>query len=89
MVCLFKKGLFVDYYFVKKVEVVVGSKKLIKIWLCCLMILFDMVGIIIVVYNGKNYILVFVNENMVGYKFGEFVIIWIFKGYGGDKKLGK
>lgn len=54
MVCFVKKGLFCDVYLLKKVEVVVVlcDKKLIKIWLCCLMILLDFIGLMIVVYNG-------------------------------------
>lgn len=88
MLCSLKKGFFVDEYLVKKVIVQneVGIYNVIKIWLCCFMVIFDMIGYIIGVYDGCKYVLVFVIELMVGYKFGEFVLIRIFKGYVKDDK---
>lgn len=88
MLCLFKKGFFIDEYLFKKVEVqnVVGDYCVIKIWFCWLIVIFEMVGQMIVVYNGQKFIFVYVSENMVGYKFGEFVQICIFCGYIGGKE---
>lgn len=89
MFCLLKKGLFIVDYLLKKIEVlnVKNEKQVIKIWLRFLIIIFDMVGYIIVVYNGCQYVFVFILDQMVGYKLGEFVLIRIYWGYGLDKKL--
>lgn len=91
MLCFFKKGFFIDLYLLKKVEKVVesGDKKFLCTWFCCLMIFFNMIGLIIVVYNGCQYVLVFVIDEMVGYKLGEFVLICIYCGYVVDKKVKK
>lgn len=88
MVRLIKKGLYIFYKLMDKVEKFkeLKKKKVIKIWFCFFMIYFDMVGEMIVVYNGKIFVFVFVIENMVGYKLGEFLFIWIFKGYIGNCK---
>lgn len=88
MVRLIKKGFYVFYKLLDKVVKVKELKKkmVIKIWFCFLMIIFDMVGEIIVVYNGKIFIFVFVMENMVGYKLGEFFLICNFRGYFGNCK---
>lgn len=51
------------------------------------MILLQFVGLIFGVYNGQKYVLVLVFEEMIGYKFGEFLLSWIYYGYGVDKKV--
>ena len=81
-----KKGPFVDHHLMKKVETAVSDKKPIKTWSRRSMILPEMVGYTIAVHNGKNHIPVFVTENMVGHKLGEFALTRTFKGHGGDKK---
>lgn len=63
----------------------VGSKKTIKTWSRRSMILPDMVGHTFDVHNGRKFISVFVSENMVGHRFGEFAPTRIFKGHGSKK----
>jgi small subunit ribosomal protein S19 len=72
----------------KKVEEVVATnnKRPIKTWSRRSMILPEMVGITIAVHNGKLHVPVFVTENMVGHKLGEFAATRTFKGHSGDKK---
>lgn len=91
MLCFFKKGFFIDLYLLKKVEKAVesGDKKFLCIWFRRLTIFFNMIGLIIVVYNGRQYVSVFVIDEMVGYKLGEFVSICIYRGYVVDKKVKK
>lgn len=59
---------------------------MIKIWFCCFIIFLNFIGYIFVVYDGCKYVFVYVIEDMVGYKLGEFVFICIFKGYVVDDK---
>ena len=83
-----KKGPYVDYHVLEKIEksTASGSKKPIKTWSRRSMIMPEMVGFTIAVHNGKNHVPVLVNENMVGHKLGEFAMTRTFKGHGGDKK---
>ncbi len=84
-----KKGPFVDHHLAKKVADMPGSrvKKPIKTWSRRSMITPDFVGLTIQVHNGKQHMPVFITENMVGHKLGEFAPTRIFKGHGlGDKK---
>lgn len=83
-----KKGPFVDLHLLKKVEdaVATSSKRPIKTWSRRSMIIPDMVGLTIAVHNGKQHIPVFVTENLVGHKLGEFAITRTFRGHSGDKK---
>jgi len=69
-----RKGPFVDIHLAKKVEAAQASnvKKPIKTWSRRSMILPDMIGLTIAVYNGRQHIPVMVNENMIGHKLGEF-----------------
>lgn len=84
-----KKGPFVDLHLMKKVDEVIASnnKRPIKTWSRRSMILPEMVGITIAVHNGRLHIPVFVTENMVGHKLGEFAATRTFKGHSGDKKV--
>ncbi len=84
-----KKGPYVDQRLIKKVEKMnsSGKKKIIKTWSRGSTIAPDFVGHTFGVHNGKQHIPVFVNENMVGHKFGEFSPTRKFKGHGG--KLAK
>ncbi len=83
-----KKGPFVDYHLLKKVEEVVASnsRRPVKTWSRRSMILPEMVGVTIAVHNGRLHVPVFVTENMVGHKLGEFAATRTFKGHSGDRK---
>ena len=84
-----KKGPFVDPRLIKKVEKInnSGQRKPIKTWSRNSDISPDFVGHTFAVHNGKQFIPVFVTENMVGHKLGEFSPTKIFRGHGG--KLAK
>jgi small subunit ribosomal protein S19 len=83
-----KKGPYVDSKLYKKVvsSQEGGDKKPIKSWSRRSTIIPEMVGLTIQVYNGKIFVPVFVNENMVGHKLGEFSPTRIFRGHSGTKK---
>lgn len=83
-----KKGPFVDLHLINKVNKAVetNDKKPIKTWSRRSMIIPEMVGITIAVHNGKMFIPVFITENMVGHKLGEFSATRTFKGHSGDRK---
>ena len=84
-----KKGPYLDPKLQKKVEALnaSGQKKLIKTWARACVIAPDFVGHTFAVHNGKQHIPVFVTENMVGHRLGEFSPTRKFKGHGG--KLAK
>lgn len=84
-----KKGPYIDAKLMKKVDVMsaAGDKKVIKTWARNSDIPPEFVGHTFGVYNGKQFIPVFVSENMVGHKLGEFSPTRTFKGHGG--KLAK
>jgi small subunit ribosomal protein S19 len=86
-----KKGPFVDAHLLKKVDtaVAIKDKKPIKTWSRRSTILPDFIGLTIAVHNGKQHIPVFVNDNMVGHKLGEFALTRTFKGHAADKKVQK
>jgi small subunit ribosomal protein S19 len=83
-----KKGPFVDGHLLKKVDAAVASndKRPIKTWSRRSTVLPDFVGLTIAVHNGKQHIPVYVTENMVGHKLGEFAATRTFKGHAADKK---
>ena len=83
-----KKGPFIDGHLLKKVEAAqAGSdKRPIKTWSRRSTVLPDFVGLTIAVHNGKQHIPVYVTENMVGHKLGEFSLTRTFKGHAADKK---
>lgn len=83
-----KKGPFVDAHLMKKVQETVASKnkKPIKTWSRRSVILPEMVGITIAVHNGKLHVPIFITENMVGHKLGEFAATRTFRGHSGDRK---
>ncbi len=83
-----KKGPFVDGHLLKKVETAIstGDKKVIKTWSRRSTILPEFVGFTFAVHNGKKFIPVYVTENMVGHKLGEFAPTRTFHGHAGDKK---
>ncbi len=83
-----KKGPFVDQHLVAKVEAAraTNDKKPIKTWSRRSTVTPDFVGLTIAVHNGKQHIPVYVSENMVGHKLGEFAMTRTFKGHTSDKK---
>lgn len=78
-----KKGPFIHFKLAKKVDesVAAGSKKVIKTWSRASMIAPDFVGLTFAVHNGKQFIPVYVTENMVGHKLGEFAPTRMFRGH--------
>lgn len=83
-----KKGPYVEASLMKKVEVAAEGKdkKPIKTWSRSSTILPDFVGLTIAVHNGRQHVPVFVNENMVGHKLGEFAQTRTYRGHVADKK---
>ena len=83
-----KKGPFVDEHLLKKIkdQNESGIKKPILTWSRRSVIMPEMVGHKIGVYNGKKHIMVFIEENMIGHKLGEFSLTRVFKSHSGDKK---
>jgi small subunit ribosomal protein S19 len=83
-----KKGPFVDRSLIKKVEIaqVNNDRRIITTWSRRSTVLPEMVGLTFAVHNGKKFIPVFVTENMVGHKLGEFSLTRVFHGHAADKK---
>ena len=83
-----KKGPFVDGHLMKKIDEAqsAGSKKVIKTWSRRSTIFPEAVGLTFAVHNGRKFVPVYVTENMVGHKFGEFAPTRTFHGHAGDKK---
>ena len=86
-----KKGHYVHYALEKKVlqNKETGKKTIIKTWSRASMITPDFVGETIAVHNGKQFVPVYVTENMVGHKLGEFAPTRSFRGHAGAKNKGK
>jgi small subunit ribosomal protein S19 len=86
-----KKGPFVDAHLAKKVEAALAKndKKPIKTWSRRSTVTPDFVGLTIAVHNGKSHVPVYVSDQMVGHKLGEFALTRTFKGHPADKKAGK
>ncbi len=86
-----KKGPFIDHHLLAKVEKARESndKKPIKTWSRRSIIIPDMVGLTIAVYNGRQHVPVYITENMVGHKLGEFSPTRTFRGHAADKKSKK
>lgn len=83
-----KKGPFIDLHLLKKVETALekGDKKPIKTWSRRSMIIPDMIGLTIAVHNGRQHVPVFVSDEMVGHKLGEFAPTRTYRGHVADKK---
>ena len=83
-----KKGPFVDEHLINKIEVAVegNDKRPIKTWSRRSTILPEFIGLTIAVHNGRQHAPVYINENMVGHKLGEFALTRTFKGHIADKK---
>ena len=84
-----KKGPYIDSKLLKKVEATMssGKKQVIKTWSRRSTITPDFVGLTFAVHNGNKFIPVFVSENMVGHKLGEFAPTRVFRAHSGDRKL--
>jgi small subunit ribosomal protein S19 len=82
-----KKGPFVDDHLMKKVDAMnrERDKKVIKTWSRRSTIVPDMVGHTLAVHNGRKFVPVYISENMVGHKLGEFALTRTFKGHSGKK----
>lgn len=83
-----KKGPFVAASLLKKVEKAIAEsgKKPVKTWSRASMIIPQMVGLTIAVHNGRNFLPIYISEDMVGYKLGEFAPTRTFKMHSGDRK---
>jgi small subunit ribosomal protein S19 len=83
-----KKGPFVDGHLLKKIDAAntTGERRVIKTWSRRSTIVPEMVGHTIGVYNGRQHVPVFVQENMVGHKLGEFSPTRTFRGHSGNRK---
>ncbi|MEE1204190.1 MAG: 30S ribosomal protein S19, partial [Bacteroidales bacterium] len=86
-----KKGPYIHYKLEKKVLAAQeqNNKNTIKTWSRASMISPDFVGLTIAVHNGNKHIPVYITENMVGHKLGEFAPTRIFRGHAGQKDKGK
>ncbi len=83
-----KKGPFVDEHLIKKVDTAreKNDKRPIKTWSRRSTVTPDFVGLTIAVHHGRQHVPVYVTENMVGHKLGEFALTRTFKGHAADKK---
>lgn len=83
-----RKGPFIDQHLLSKVEAAIESKskKPIKTWSRRSTIIPEMIDLTIAVHNGKDHVPVFITDNMVGHKLGEFSQTRTFKGHSGDRK---
>jgi len=86
-----KKGPFVDHHLLKKVDEAVASssKRPIKTWSRRSMVIPEMVGLTMAIHNGRQHVPIYITENMVGHKLGEFAITRTFRGHSGDRKAKK
>ncbi|MCC2645341.1 MAG: ribosomal protein [Burkholderiales bacterium] len=86
-----KKGPFIDHHLINKVLVAIekSDKRPIKTWSRRSTIVPEMIGLTIAVHNGRAHVPVYVSDNMVGHKLGEFSLTRTFKGHVGDKKAKK
>lgn len=85
-----KKGPFVDLSLMKKVVALQGEgakgNKVVKTWSRRSTIIPEFIGLTFAVHNGKKFIPVYVTDNMIGHKLGEFALTRTFSGHGADKK---
>lgn len=86
-----KKGPYVEDKLMKKVNAMIstGEKKIVKTWSRRSMVVPDFIGYTFAVHNGKKFIPVYVTENMVGHKLGEFSPTRTFRGHAGSSKTTK
>ena len=84
-----KKGPFIDIHLLKKIEksVEISERRPIKTWSRRSVIFPEMVGLTIAIHNGRQHIPVFITEDMVGHKLGEFAVTRTYRGHVADKKI--
>ena len=84
-----RKGPFIDGHLLHKVEEAVAtkSKKPIKTWSRRSVVIPTRIGLTIAVHNGRDHVPVYITDNMVGHKLGEFSMTRTFKGHSGDRKV--
>src|SRR5579862_2689100 len=84
-----KKGPFVDHHLLRKIEAAraANDKRPIKTWSRRSTVVPDFVGLTIAVHNGKQHVPVYISENMVGHKLGEFALTRTFQGHSSDKTV--
>lgn len=83
-----KKGPFIDAHLVKKAEKAqsTGDKKVIKTWSRRSTVVPELVGLTVAVHNGRKFLPIYISENMVGHKLGEFAATRTFVAHSGDRK---
>ncbi|PCS22171.1 30S ribosomal protein S19 [Candidatus Enterovibrio escicola] len=86
-----KKGPFIDLHLLKKVEKALGSgdKKPVKTWSRRSMIIPQMISLTIAVHNGRQHVPIFITDEMIGHKLGEFAPTRTYRGHAADKKAKK
>ncbi|QJC30882.1 30S ribosomal protein S19 [Enterobacteriaceae endosymbiont of Macroplea appendiculata] len=86
-----KKGPFIDRHLLKKIEhnINTGTKKIIRTWSRRSTILPNMIGLTISVHNGRQHLPIFITDEMVGHKLGEFAPTRTYRGHIADKKIKK
>jgi small subunit ribosomal protein S19 len=86
-----KKGPYIHHSLIKKIEKLneTQDKKVVKTWSRASMIVPDMLGHTIAVHNGKTHVPVYITEQMVGHKLGEFAPTRLFRGHAGSDKTAK
>ena len=84
-----KKGPFIDLHLIKKVDdaVATNNKRPLKTWSRRSMVSPEMVGLTLAIHNGRQHIPVFITEDMVGHKLGEFAPTRTYRGHVADKKV--
>ena len=83
-----RKGPFIDHHLMKKVLAAVetNDKRPIKTWSRRSMVMPEMVGLTIGIHNGRDHMPIYISENMVGHKLGEFALTRTFRGHAADRK---
>jgi len=86
-----KKGPYIDLHLLKKISVAVetGNRRPIKTWSRRSMVTPDMVGLTLAIHNGRQHVPVYISEEMVGHKLGEFSATRTYRGHAADKKAKK
>lgn len=86
-----KKGPFIDHHLMKKIEdaAKANSKRPIKTWSRRSTIIPEMLGLTIAIHNGKDHVPIYITENMVGHKLGEFALTRTFRAHSGERKVKK
>mgnify|MGYP002682542412 CR=1 FL=1 len=86
-----KKGPFIEARLLERIEEMnrTGERRVLRTWSRASTVFPQMVGHTIAVHDGRRHVPIYITENMVGHKLGEFAVTRTFKGHGGDKKSGR